>query len=260
MNSALMKDLLDLGDAFEQAYPDRAAQTLPTFLAWANRSPEAPQPPQPAPPTAAPAAAPPAPDLAYTYYSPEVPVLQTYVSHMATNAYRYFRGYVKRVFEALPLLNFDDFITLAVLAGRGSLTKTHLVEMTVNEKTSGMLVIKRLIDKGFVAQTDDEPDKRTRRITVTPAGLAVLHAAQPAMNQATHLFVGDLDEAEQRHLSALLTRLDRFHEPIYLAHFANRDTSLEALKEAGPVAAALAVPAAPAMPAAAVPAAPLDAA
>ena len=242
MNSALMKDLLDLGDAFEQAYPDRAAQTLPTFLAWAAGPPvvAAPTVALAVPPGATPlfAAATGAPGAApaaaadYAYYSSEVPALQTYLAHMATNAYRYFRGYVKRVFDALPLLNFDDFLTLAILAERGSLTKTHLVELTINEKTSGMLVIKRLIDKGFVAQTDDEQDKRTRRITVTPAGLAMLRAAQPVMNQATQLFVGDLSEAEQHQLSALFTRLDKFHEPIYLAHFANRDVPPDALKEA----------------------------
>ena len=224
-----MKDLLDLGDAFEQAYPDRANQTLPHFLAWAAH--------QQAAASAPPAPTAPAPE--YRYYHADVPVLQTYVSHVVTKAYRYFRGYVKKAFESVPLLNFDDFITLAILAERGSLTKTHLVEMTVNEKTSGMLVIKRLIDNGYVTQTDDEQDKRTRRITVTPQGLATLRAAQPVMNQATHLFTGDLTEDEQRQLGALLGRLDKFHEPIYLAHLANRDLPLDARKETGlPPAAA----------------------
>ncbi len=218
-----MKDLLDLGDAFEEAYPDRATQTLPGFLAWAaQQQAAAAAPPVPAPP-----------EPPYTYYHPDVPVLQTYVSHVVTKAYRYFRGYVKKAFESVPLLNFDDFIALATLAERGSLTKTHLVEMTVNEKTSGMLVIKRLIDNGFVTQTDDEQDKRTRRITVTPQGLATLRAAQPAMNQATRLFTGDLTEDEQRQLSALLLRLDKFHEPIYLALLANRDLPLDTLIDTG---------------------------
>ncbi|MBC8081644.1 MAG: winged helix DNA-binding protein [Hymenobacter sp.] len=227
MNSALLKDLLDLGDAYERAYPDRADQTLPRFLAWSAQQPAG----------AALPAVTPTPEPDYRYYHPDVPVLQTYVSHAVTKAYRYFRGYVKRVFETVPLLNFDDFITLAILAERGSLTKTHLVEMTVNEKTSGMLVIKRLIDNGFVTQTDDEPDKRTRRISVTPRGLATLRAAQPAMNQATRLFTGDLSADEQRQLGALLGRLDRFHEPIYLAHLANRDLPLDSRKETEPAPA-----------------------
>lgn len=218
MNSTLLKDLLDLGDAFEAAHPDRATHTLPHFMAWAAQQQA----------TAAAPPAPVAPEPDYRYYHPDVPLLQTYVSHVVTKAYRYFRGYVKKAFETMPLLNFDDFITLAILAERGSLTKTHLVEMTVNEKTSGMLVIKRLIDNGFVTQTDNEQDKRTRRITVTPQGLATLRAAQPVMNQATGLFTGDLTEDEQRQLGALLGRLDQFHEPIYLAHLANRDLPLEA--------------------------------
>ncbi len=217
MNSNLMKALLDVGDAFEQAYPDREAQTLPNFLAWAND-----QQTEKATPVNAPE---------YNYYGDDVPVLQTFLAHFLTKASRYLRVYMKKVVETTPLVTFDDFISLAYLAERGSMTKTDLVEATVNEKTSGMLVIKRLIDNGFVAQADDEHDKRSRRLTITPGGFAMLHAVQPAMNQATKLFTGDLSEAEQRQLSAFLLRLDRFHEPIYLAH---KDGSLAELLQALP--------------------------
>ncbi|MBC8153841.1 MAG: winged helix-turn-helix transcriptional regulator [Bacteroidetes bacterium] len=209
MNTTLLKDLLDLGDAFEHAYPNPADQTKANFLAWAHTNET---------PTAALAEAP-----AFAYYSEDVPVLQTYLSHMVTNLARYFRFYVKKAFETAPLLSFDDFIALAYLAGKGHMTKTDLVETTINEKTSGMLVIKRLIDNGFVVQTDDEIDKRVRRLTITDEGMAMLRTIQPAMNGATALFKGDLTDSEQRQLSVLLARLDKFHGPIYKAHLTHKD-------------------------------------
>lgn len=218
MNSALMKDLIDLGDAFDQAYPDPADQTLPTFLAWASQRPQADPADEPK-------------DPEYTYYTEEVPVLQTFLAHYLNNASRYLRVYMKKAVEASPLVTFEDFISLAFLAERGPMTKTDLVEMMINEKTSGMLVIKRLIDNGFVVQSDDEQDKRSRRLTITPAGFAILGQVLPAMNQATALFTGDLSETEQRQLSALLLRLDKFHEPIYLTHLAHREMPLDELRD-----------------------------
>lgn len=210
MNTTLVKDLLDLGDAFEQAYPNPADQTKANFLAWAHTN-------QLDTPTLV------GLPSRYRYYSEEVPVLQTMLAHLVTKLARYFRFYVKRAFETVPLLSFDDFIALATLAEQGSMIKTDLVEATINEKTSGMLVIKRLIDNGFVVQTDDEIDKRTRRLTITDQGKAMLRAVQPAMNEATASLKGDLTESEQRQVSVFLARLDKFHGPIYKAHLTHKD-------------------------------------
>ena len=209
MNTTLLKDLLDLGDTFEQAYPNPADQTKTNFLAWAhtNQS-DAPELHEPS---------------RYRYYSEEVPVLQTMLAHLVTKLSRYFRMYVKRAFDTSPLLSFDDFIALAILAEQGSMIKTDLVEATINEKTSGMLVIKRLIDNGFVVQTGDETDKRTRRLTLTDEGAAMLRAVQPAMNEATASLKGDLTESEQRQFSVFLARLDAFHSPIYKAYLTHKD-------------------------------------
>lgn len=211
MKNSLVKELLDLGDAFEQAHPDGEAQTLTNFLAWATNQPvEKP---------------------AYTLelprrYSDQMPPIPTFIAQYLTKVYRYFRLYTKKAFETTPLLTFEDFISLIYLAERGSMTKTNLVESTVNEKTSGMLVIKRLLDRGFVEQTDNADDKRSRCITLTDAGMAILQSVQPAVNQATTLLKGDLSEDEQVQLGALLARLDRFHEPLFLHH---KDASLEEL-------------------------------
>lgn len=219
MKTAIVKDLLDLGDAFEQTYPDPAHQTTAHFLAWASNR-EAPVPVVSTEP-------------AITYYSPDVPVTQTYLAHLITNLYHYFRLYVKKAFEHAPLLAFDDFIALALLAQEGSMIKTDLVEATINEKTSGMLVIKRLIDNGFVEQTDGGDDKRTRPLTITETGRAALEMFQPAMNEATTLLKGDLTKAEQHQVIGLLARLRAFHHPIYQAHLSHKDRPLAELARLG---------------------------
>ncbi len=213
MKSTLMKELLDLGDAFEEQYPDQVGHTLANFLAWATN--ELPATTKQETPLAIP-----------KRYDDDLPALSAFVAQYLTKASRYFRFYVKKALDTTPLLTFDDFISLVYCAERGSMTKTDLVEATVNEKTSGMLVIKRLIDRGLVQQMDNEEDRRSRCITLTDEGRAVLRAVQPTINQSSTLLTGDLSEEEQTQLALLLQRLDRFHEPLFLNH---RESSLTEL-------------------------------
>jgi MarR family transcriptional regulator, lower aerobic nicotinate degradation pathway regulator len=214
MNSNLLKELVDLGDAFEREQPGHD-QTAATFLAWASRRVVSAETNAPVPVLEMP-----------KRYNDNLPELSVYIAQYLTKAFRFFRMYVKKACDTTPLLTFDDYVSLVYLAERGSMTKTHLIETTVNEKTSGMLVIQRLIDRGFVVQTDNAEDKRSRCITLTDSGMAILDSVQPAMNQACVLMTGDLSEAEQTHLAALLKRLHTFHEPLFLHH---REASLDDL-------------------------------
>jgi MarR family transcriptional regulator, lower aerobic nicotinate degradation pathway regulator len=220
MNSTILKELLDLGDTFEQQHPHEADRTTTRFLTWAT-SQTAVQPTDN--------------QLAVLdmpkRYNDNLPELPVYIVQYLTKAYRFFRLYVKKACETTPLLTFDDYVSLVYLAERGSMTKTRLVEVTVNEKTSGMLVIQRLINRGFVTQSDNADDRRSRCITLTDSGMAILNAVQPAMNQACTLMVGDLSETEQTHLATLLKRLFTFHEPLFLYH---HDESLDELLERVP--------------------------
>lgn len=213
MKSKLIKELLDLGDAFERAYPHDEEQTIDNFLAWATgRAIETPTPTL---------------ELPRRYVDDDdFPALPTFIAEYMTKASRYVRLYIKKALDVTPLLTFDDFISLIYCAERGSMTKTDLVEATINEKTSGMLVIKRLIDHGLVTQTDNEDDRRSRRITLTAEGLAVLHQIQPAINQASRLVAGDLSEDEQMQLAILLKRFSDFHQPLFLHH---KEASLDEL-------------------------------
>jgi len=217
MNTNLLRQLIDLGDAFEQQYPDEIDQTVINFLAWSTgqQDPETPIIQQ-------------EPLVMSKRYTDDVPVLPTFIVQYLTKTYRYFKLYMKKACEKSPLLNYDDFIALVYLAQHGNMTKTHMVETTVNEKTSGMLVIKRLIDQGFIEQTDNPTDRRSRCITLTDAGMAVLQSVQPGVNQAVLLLTAPLTESEQEQLARFLYRLEEFHEPLYLRH---REASLDALTE-----------------------------
>jgi DNA-binding MarR family transcriptional regulator len=143
---------------------------------------------------------------------------------MIAYLYRYSRSYSKKSLEHSPLVTADDFAYLAVLNARGSLTKTELIELNIHEKTTGIEIIKRLLNSGLVEQRDDETDKRSKRLTLTDRGRGVLFASFPGMGQVATLTAGNLSESEKMQLLYLLNKLHLFHNAI---HKECRDDSLE---------------------------------
>ena len=159
-------------------------------------------------------------------YLPPLPKMPTFIAQGLVLGYRYHKLHVKKALAGTPLITYDDFIYLALLAMNGSMTKMSLVGSTINEKASGELVINRLLKQDLLSQTQDPDDRRIRRLTVTPKGKQVLTAVLPAMSQATALLVGNLSQPEQQQLAHLLTKLDEFHKPLYLRE---KDTPLSQL-------------------------------
>ncbi|MBC8151511.1 MAG: winged helix DNA-binding protein [Bacteroidetes bacterium] len=100
---------------------------------------------------------------------PDAEMAPSLLAQYISMTYRYVRHYVRKALAATPLITFDDFICLVILLETGSLTKMELIEATINEKPSGLLVIKRLLDAGFVQQVTDQTDRRSKRISLTPA-------------------------------------------------------------------------------------------
>jgi MarR family transcriptional regulator, lower aerobic nicotinate degradation pathway regulator len=152
-------------------------------------------------------------DIKLTADQPEVVIgkLLTFLS-------RYLKIYFKKGLEGSLLTTGDDFSYLATLLNKGSLTKTELILLSAHEKSSGMEVIKRLLNNELIEQTDDEKDKRSKRITLSQKGMGVLMQSFEAMEKVGKIASGDLTNQEKNQLVYLLKKLDNFHNDIYLNH------------------------------------------
>jgi MarR family transcriptional regulator, lower aerobic nicotinate degradation pathway regulator len=162
-------------------------------------------------------------DIRLTADQPEVVIgkLLTFLS-------RYLKIYFKKGLEGSLLTTGDDFSYLATLLNKGSLTKTELILLSAHEKTSGMEVIKRLLINELIEQTDDENDKRSKRISLTQKGMGVLMKSFEAMEKVGKITSGDLTNQEKNQLVYLLKKLDNFHNDIYLNH---REKGLDEILE-----------------------------
>jgi MarR family transcriptional regulator, lower aerobic nicotinate degradation pathway regulator len=217
MKNKFFKQLLELSEEFEQEHTNEAEQTPLRFAAWLTHR------------TTAPPAE--SPEFSGKFESPELQHLRyipAFLAQQITTLDRYVKYYIKKALaytahselrsegENESLISFDDFIFLVILIEEGTMTKTALIQRNNNGKATGMLVIRRLQEKGFVEQSDDETDKRSQRITITEQGRAVLTNVLPAINNVITLLTGDLSRQEQLQFLYLLLRLNKFHTPIFL--------------------------------------------
>jgi DNA-binding MarR family transcriptional regulator len=85
-------------------------------------------------------------------------------------------------------------------------------------------VIRRLLRRGMIAESDDINDKRGKLISITEQGRDEILKILPQMGNVSEIIVGNLSNDEVNTLSYLLKKLDHFHNDIYRN---KKDLSLE---------------------------------
>jgi DNA-binding MarR family transcriptional regulator len=205
MDYSFLKQLLEQAEAYEQSRPSSAlAPALADFAAWLHARTAGNPAPESAGKNESTAQAPP--------MSPEAEI-----GKLLIFLNRYARSYIRLGLAGTPLLTPDDFAYLATVLGHQPLSKTELIAHNVHEKASGNEVIKRLLARELVTEHAHATDRRSKLLTVTPAGQAVLGEVFGRMDQAAQLIAGNLTPAERQQLLYLLQKLNAFHHPIYLA-------------------------------------------
>lgn len=200
MDYNLMKDLVSLAEAFSHSNEDRLySNDIDGFSRWiadsykSTRSIDEPQW-----------------DGKENSRTPDS-VISTLLVHMN----RYARSYAKSAIHGSSFSTQEEFIYLIVLKAYGSMTKMELIKRNVQDKPTGMQIVNRLIEQGWVVQQDSELDKRSKIIQLTQKGLQTLEQQMAKIRQATKIVTGDLTYDEKMDLIRLLNKLDHFHKPIF---------------------------------------------
>lgn len=139
-------------------------------------------------------------------------VINTLIVHMN----RYARSYSKSAIHGSDFATQEEFIYLINLIASGPMSKMELIKHNIQEKTSGMKIINRLIHQGWVEQQDSETDKRSKIVQITASGRQALEQQMSQIRLATRIVTGPLSHTEKMDLIRLLYKLDHFHKPIYL--------------------------------------------
>jgi DNA-binding MarR family transcriptional regulator len=146
------------------------------------------------------------------------------ISILLVLMYRYARIYLKQAIKGSALNTPDEFSFLITLMTYKNMRKGELINRQVMEKTSGTEVIRRLLRRGMIAESDDINDKRGKLISITEQGRNEILKILPQMGNVSEIIVGNLSNDEVNTLSYLLKKLDHFHNDIYRN---KKDLSLE---------------------------------
>lgn len=141
--------------------------------------------------------------------------------------YRYAKLYIKKGLEGTVLQSMDEFGYMVSLLQHGPMNKTQLIQRNIQEKTTGVEIINRMIKLGLMGEQPDEQDKRSKLLYVTEEGRKVMGTLFVSMDKISRLILADLSMNEQLQFMNMLQRLDDFHKPIFMANLAKVDELLQ---------------------------------
>ncbi len=136
---------------------------------------------------------------------------------------RYSKQLIRKSLENHSSLVNEDFTYLFRMMDYDSLTKMQLIEKNAHEKQTGIEIIKRLVKNGLFAESPDENDKRSTRISVTEKGRQVFMESMQDITKVSKIMCGRLNQKEKENLLSSLKKLNTFHHTVY-SNFKNEDT------------------------------------
>ncbi|MGE9314276.1 MarR family winged helix-turn-helix transcriptional regulator [Niabella sp. CJ426] len=140
-------------------------------------------------------------------------VISTLLVHMN----RYAKSYSRSAIYGSEFSTQEEFFYLINLRAYGAMSKMKLIRRNIQDKPTGMQIINRLLNNGWITQQPSSEDGRSKVVDITAAGERVLEQQMDRIRQATKVVSGDLSRHEKMELIRILNKLDHFHKPIFEA-------------------------------------------
>ncbi|MCD9855709.1 MarR family winged helix-turn-helix transcriptional regulator [Epilithonimonas sp. JDS] len=137
------------------------------------------------------------------------------ISTLLVHLNRYAKTYSKSAIADSDFHTQDEFSYLINLKAFDSMTKMELIKKNIQDKSSGILIINRLIKQGWIEQSNSEIDKRSKVLKITESGKLALENQMEKIRNASNIVTGNLTHSEKMELIRILDKLDKFHQPIF---------------------------------------------
>jgi DNA-binding MarR family transcriptional regulator len=142
--------------------------------------------------------------------------IDTSIAQMVIFMNRYAKQYTKKALKDSEIKTIDEFSYLSMLLTFGQLSKIELINKNMQEKTTGMETIKRLLKNELMAQSDNPKDKRSQLLSLTEKGKVILFSVFENMHLVSKIISGNLLDVEKIQLAYLLKKLDNYHNNIFM--------------------------------------------
>ncbi|MEK6478914.1 winged helix DNA-binding protein [Catalinimonas sp. 4WD22] len=137
---------------------------------------------------------------------------------------RYTHLWSKKALQDSHINTVEEYGLLKSVELLKKARKSDLIKFSLLESTTCFEMIKRLEKAGYLAETVDPQDKRSRLVSLTSQGKKTVADADLHMKKLSKLLMGDLGEKQKSELLLLLRKLNVFHENLYQT---DRNASLD---------------------------------
>jgi DNA-binding MarR family transcriptional regulator len=108
-----------------------------------------------------------------------------------------------RAFDLTPL----QFGVLSALDGFGSMDQARLGGVTALDRTTTIVVLTKLEDRGLITRVPSKKDKRAKIVAITEAGRRTLSEVLPSVAEVQKRILAPLNGRERAQLQSLLTKM-----------------------------------------------------
>jgi len=106
------------------------------------------------------------------------------------------------------LNSLDEFLYLNSIGNLIKPRKTEVINNNFNELSSGLLILGRLKNKGLIHEEENIEDKRSKRLTLSKKGNAILKECYKNMALINEKFFGDIPKDDVKLCTQLLSSLE----------------------------------------------------
>jgi DNA-binding MarR family transcriptional regulator len=124
---------------------------------------------------------------------------------------RFARLYFRKAVELQEGVSLDDFGLLQGILLLGRPRVSDVLHLNMMEPTTGSAALKRLMAHGWVAEEPNPQDGRSKLLSLTPEGRALVFRASELLGQIGELFVGPLAPDALNAVVVALRCLDDWH-------------------------------------------------
>jgi len=139
---------------------------------------------------------------------------------------RFHDFYFRKFLNDLPINTRLEYHFLYSVDVLGQVRKTDVIHLQLVEFTTGMDIIKRLINQGFLEELPNASDKRTRLLAITENGKTLLKNATKKINEEIEMFLSSIDENKWKKIIPVLEEIHDFHNEVYLKYNDKTDAEL----------------------------------
>jgi len=88
----------------------------------------------------------------------------------------------------------EEFYFLSVIKNLKFPKKTEVIYHTVNELSNGLNILTSLIKQGYIKEQNDEEDKRSKRVSITPKGEKILRQCYAQIHKVSELMFFEMPD------------------------------------------------------------------